>query len=188
MDMKVIGFNGSPHKSCNTAWAVGQILRGAEQAGAETVMFSASDIDTKPCRGCFGCKNGDNGCTIADGMQKVYDELRDADAFVFASPVYMGQMTGQAKVFLDRLFPLISPRFSPYYKEQAKKKLLLAFTQGNPDESKFKTYFDYTKQMFEMLDYDVNAPVIVAGTRSTDAKDMDGLGDMLLAVGAGLMK
>jgi multimeric flavodoxin WrbA len=120
-------------------------------------------------------------------MQKVYSELQNADALIFASPVYMGQMTGQAKVFMDRLFPTNSPRFSPYYKEQAKKKLLLVFTQGNPDKSKFRTYFDYTKQLFEILDYDVKEPVTVAGTRSAEARDMDGLGESLWVVGAGLL-
>ena len=186
--MKIIGFSGSPHRNGNTVWTVEQILEGAKQAGAETVVFSASVLDAKPCRGCFGCKSGDKGCIINDDMQKVYDELRDADALVFASPVYMGQMTGQAKVFMDRLFPANSPTFSPYYKEQSKKKLLLLFTQGNPDKSKFQTYFDYTKQLFEMLDYDVKEPVIVAGTRSLDAKDMSGLKETLLAVGAELLK
>ena len=186
--MKLIGFSGSPHKTGNTAWTVEQILKGAENEGAETVMFSASDLDIKPCRGCFGCKKGDCTCVINDDMQSVYIELLTADALIFASPVYMGQMTGQAKTFMDRLFPTNSPKFSPYYKEQAKKKLLIVFTQGNPDKSKFQTYFDYTKQLFEVLDYDVKEPIIVTGTRSAEAKDMDGLAETLMAAGAALMK
>ena len=186
--MKIIGFSGSPHKNGNTAWSAEKILSGAEQAGAETVLFSSSGLDIKPCRGCFSCKNGDNGCVIADDMQKVYAELQDADAIVFASPVYMGQMSGQAKVFMDRLFPTNSPRFSPHYKEHGKrKKLLLLFTQGNPDKTKFQTYLDYTKNLFEILDYDVKEVVIVAGTRSAEAKDMDGLGESLTRAGAELV-
>jgi multimeric flavodoxin WrbA len=185
--MKIIGFCGSPRKNGNTSWAVEQILNGARQTGSETTFFSSSDLDIKPCRACYGCKNGDDGCVINDDMQKVYTELKDADAVVFASPVYMGQMTGQAKVFMDRLFPTNSPRFSPYYKDQGKKKkMILVFTQGNPDKTKFQTYFDYTRKLFEMLEYDVKDTVIVAGTRSAEAKDMDGLGESLTAAGAGL--
>jgi multimeric flavodoxin WrbA len=182
--MKIIGFSGSTRKNGNTSWAVEQILNGAKQTGAEATLFSSSDLDIKPCRGCYGCKNGDNGCVIKDDMQKVYAELKDADAVIFASPVYMGQMTGQAKVFMDRLFPTNSPRFSPYYKEQGKKKkMLLVFTQGNPDKTKFQTYFDYTKKLFEMLEYDVKDTVIIAGTRSAEAKDMDGLSESLTNIG-----
>ena len=185
--MKIIGFSGSPHKSGNIAWTVEQILKGAAAVGAQTLLFSASELDMKPCCGCFGCKNGDAGCVIKDDMQKVYDELLDVDALVFASPIYMGQMTGQAKSFLDRLFPTNSPKFSPFYKEQAKKKLIPVFTQGNPDKAKFQTYIDYTKQMFEVLDYDVTEPIIVTGTRSAEAKDMDGLGESLAVIGARLI-
>ena len=186
--MKIIGFSGSPHKSGNTVWAVEQILKGANEVGAETHLFSASELDMKPCRGCFGCKTRDNGCVINDDMQKVYSELSDADVFVFASPIYMGQMTGQAKMFLDRLFPTNLPKFSPFYKEQAKKKLLLVLTQGNPDETKFQTYINYTKQMFEILDYDVIEPIIVAGTRAIEAKDINGLSELLTNAGAILLK
>ena len=184
--MKIIGFSGSPHRNGNTAWTVEQILSGANEVGAETILFSASELDVKPCRGCFGCKTGDGGCIIKDDMQKVYAELTDADALIFASPIYMGQMTGQAKLFLDRLFPTNSPKFSPFYKEQLKKKLLLVFTQGNPDEAKFQTYIDYTNQMFEILDYKISRPVIVTGTRSLAAKDVAGLGESLANIGAKL--
>ena len=182
--MKIIGFVGSPHKSGNTAWAVEKVLEGAKQTGADTVLFSSGSLDMKPCKGCLGCVNNSNGCVIKDDMQKIYTEVKDADAIVFASPVYMGQMTGQAKVFMDRLFSVNKPRFSPHYKEQkVKKKLLLVFTQGNPDETKFKAYFDYTKMMFEMLEYDTKDTIVVAGTRSEEAKDISGLGDSLLSIG-----
>ena len=182
--MKIIGFSGSPRKSGNTSWAVEKILEGANKNGAETVFYSSSDLNIKPCRGCLGCVKSGNGCVIKDDMQNIYAALKDADAIVFASPVYMGQMTGQAKVFMDRLFSVNSPRFSPHYKEQeVKKKLLLLFTQGNPDKSKFQTYFDYTKQLFEMLEYDAKNIVVVAGTRTTEAKSMDGLVELLSAAG-----
>jgi len=187
--MKIIGFVGSPHRNGNTAWAVERILDGAKQAGAETIVFFSSDLDIKPCRGCFGCKNADRLCVIKDDMQNVYAEMKDADAMIFTTPVYMGQMTGQAKVFMDRLFPANSPRFSPYYIEQGtKKKLLLVFTQGNPDKAIFQTYFDYSKQMFEILDYDVKDIIVIPGTRSVEAKDITGLGESLLISGADLLK
>ncbi|HWR08254.1 flavodoxin family protein [Sporomusa sp.] len=66
---------------------------------------------------------------INDDMQKLYDALEQADALVLGSPVYMGQMSAQAKIVTDRLFARFSPRFSPYFKEgNAKKKLILVLT------------------------------------------------------------
>jgi multimeric flavodoxin WrbA len=136
--MKIIGFSASPRKEGNTAWAINQILEGAKEQGAETQAWYSSDLDIKPCQSCYGCKNGDRGCVINDDMQKLYDALTKADVLVFGSPIYMGQMSAQAKIFTDRLYAQIVPRFSPHFKEKnAGKKLVLLFTQGDPDPGKF---------------------------------------------------
>jgi multimeric flavodoxin WrbA len=121
--MKITGFIASPHKEGNTAWIVNKILEGAKEQGAETESWYFSDLDIKPCQGCLCCHNKDNrGCIINDDMQKLYVAIEHADAIVFGSPIYMGQMSAQAKIFTDRLFAQISPRFSPYYKEKDAKK------------------------------------------------------------------
>jgi multimeric flavodoxin WrbA len=124
---------------------------------------------------------------IGDGMQDVYAALEAADALVLGSPIYMGQMSAQAKAFTDRLFAFITPRFSPRHKdEHAGKKLILAWTQGNPDASKFQAYYDYTKHVFSMLEFDPKE-VVVSGTRSFAAHGQEGLGEKLGAMGAGLV-
>jgi len=167
--MQIIGFNASPRKSGNTAWTINRILDSAAKAGAQTQFFHTSELNISPCRGCLGCVSG-NGCVVADDMQQVYTALKQADALILGSPVYMAQMSGQAKVFTDRLFAQITPRFSPRFKEEnAGKKLILVFTQGNPDQSKFQTYYDYTKSMFQMLEFDVIDFIVVTGTRSEAA-------------------
>jgi multimeric flavodoxin WrbA len=175
--MKIIGLIASPHKEGNTAWIVNKILEGAKEQGAETQAYYFGDLDIKPCHGCLSCHKGDQGCIINDDMQKLYAAIEQADAIVLGSPIYMGQMSGQAKIFTDRLFAHISPRFSPHYKEKVTKmKLVLAFTQGNPDPDMFKEYFDYTKKMFQLLEFDVEEVVVVAGMRNEPAcerKDLD---------------
>ena len=168
-NMKIIGFIGSPRKEGNTAWAVNKILEGAEEYGADTQAWYSGDLDIKPCKGCLGCVKGGK-CVISDDMQKIYDALEYADVLVLGSPVYMGQMSAQAKIFTDRLFAQITPRFSPRFKEKnAGKKLVLVFTQGNPDPDMFKIYFDYTKSMFQLLEFDVKGLYVVAGLRNESA-------------------
>lgn len=184
--MKVIGFVASPRKNGSTAWTVNQILDGAKASGNETHIWYSGDLDIKPCQGCLGCVQG-NGCVVGDDMQELYTALKNADAIVLGSPIYMGQMTAQAKIFTDRLFAQISPRFSPHFKEEnAGKKLVLAFTQGNPSEDMFKEYIDYTKKMFDLLEFDVKDVVIVAGTRSEAASEKAELHARLIAIGAAL--
>ncbi|MDR0917436.1 MAG: flavodoxin family protein [Oscillospiraceae bacterium] len=185
--MNIIGFIGSPHKAGSTAWAVNKILEGAHEQGAATQVFSAATLALQPCRGCLGCVKGD-GCVINDDMQQIYAALKTADALVLGAPIYMGQMSGQAKVFTDRLFAQIKPRFSPTFKEEnAGKKLIIAWTQGNPDGEKFKAYLDYTAQMFGILEFDVRDVVVVAGTRTEAASEQAGLVDTLKSVGAKLV-
>ena len=176
--MKIIGIIASPRKEGNTAWTVNKILEGAKEQGAETQSWYFSDLDIQPCQGCLCCHNGgDQGCIINDDMQELYGAIEHADALVLGSPVYMGQMSAQAKIFTDRLFAKISPRFSPHYKEKvAKMKLILVFTQGNPDPGMFQVYFDYTKKMFQLLEFDVKEVLVVAGMRNGPAherKDLD---------------
>ena len=128
--MNIIGINASPRKEGNTAFIVTKILEGAKERGAETKSFSFSDLDIKPCRGCLACHKGDRGCVINDDMQKIYEAMAQADAIILGSPIYMGQMSAQAKIFTDRLFAQISPRFSPHFKEKAtKQRLILTFNQ-----------------------------------------------------------
>ena len=171
--MKIIGIIASPHKEGNTAWVVNRILEGAKERGAETEARYFSDLNIEPCRGCLCCHDGsDRGCVIDDDMQELYGALEHADSLVLGSPVYMGQMSAQAKTFTDRLFAYISPRFSPHYKEKAtKQKLVLVFTQGNPDPGMFREYFDYTKKMFQILEFDVKDVVVIAGMREKPARE-----------------
>ncbi len=185
--MKIIGFIASPRKEGNTAWIVNKILEGAKEQGAETQSWYFSDLDIKPCKGCLGCIQGDR-CVINDDMQKLYDALAQADALVLGSPIYMGQMSAQAKIFTDRLFAQITPRFSPQFKEEnAGKKLVLAFTQGNPDSGMFQTYYDYTKHMFQLLEFDVKDVVVVTGTRSESASERKELHTVLKDIGSSLV-
>jgi len=187
--MNVVGFVASPRKQGNTAWVVNEVLEGARGKDATTKLFYSCDLDIKPCQGCYGCKHSDSGCVVKDDMQKLYGELKSADVLVLGSPVYMGQMTAQAKTFTDRLFASHSPRFSPYFKEEnvTKTKLILVFTQGNPDSELFQPYFDYTKDMFQVLGFDVKDVQVVAGLRNGPAHERKELQTAMYELGASLL-
>lgn len=186
--MRIVGFIGSPHKEGNTTWVINKILEGANERGAETQSWHCNDLDIKPCRGCLGCKQGDLRCLINDDMQKLYDALEHADALVLGSPIYLGQMSAQTKIFTDRLFAQHSPRFSPHFKDRnAGKKLVLVFTQGNPDSGMFQVYFDYTKYMFQLLEFDVRGVHVVAGTRNEPAHERKDLHIAMKDIGSSLV-
>ena len=109
--MKVIGFSGSPRKDANTDRLVRQVLAGAKAAGADTKFIRIADLKISGCISCYHCKTHDT-CSIKDDMQDIYKDIHGADACVIGSPVYMGQISGQTKIFWDRLLPLFNADFS----------------------------------------------------------------------------
>jgi multimeric flavodoxin WrbA len=47
--------------------------------------------------------------SFADDMQDLYPRLREADVWVFGTPVYFDGVSGPMKNLMDRLVPLILP-------------------------------------------------------------------------------
>ena len=150
--MRVIGLVGSPREGCNTEILVEEMLKGASNEGAETKSFNLDKLNITACKACQHCKGNEGECATDDDMQELYKEIKEADAFILGSPVYIGQMTAQAKLFTDRLYAFYMTGFEEKY---GKKNMALVFSQGNPDESSFSEYFEYTKNIFNFIGYNV---------------------------------
>lgn len=100
--MKVILFNGSPKKSGCTYTALTEIEKELNNEGIETEIFHAGAA-TKGCLGCGYCaKNGK--CITDDCVNEAAKIIKDADGFVFGSPVHYAAASGMMTSFLDRLF------------------------------------------------------------------------------------
>lgn len=113
MKKKVIGLNGSPRKTWNTATLLHKALEGAVSQGSQTELIHLYDFTFKGCISCFACKEkgGESygRCAVRDELTPLLDRLPDADAIIFASPVYIGTETAQMRAFLERfLFPYIA--------------------------------------------------------------------------------
>lgn len=98
----------------NTATLVKEVIRGAQDAGAETVVFDLYDMNIKPCQGCFVCRKTGH-CVMQDDFQNLFKHIVDADVVIFGSPVYIGQISAQMKLLWDRLCGLFDENFKPRY-------------------------------------------------------------------------
>jgi multimeric flavodoxin WrbA len=110
--MKVIAINGSPRKKWNTATLLEKALEGAASEGAETEIIHLYDLDFKGCTSCFTCKlkggKSYGKCAMKDELTPVLERLKDADAVLLGSPVYLGNLTGEMRSFLERyIFPYL---------------------------------------------------------------------------------
>ena len=102
-NQRVLGIVGSPRRQGNTEILVDEVLSAAKEKGAETQKVILSQLDIKPCRACNVCR--DKGkCVHEDDMVELIEQMKEADAFVFGTPVYWWGPTAQFKAFLDRWY------------------------------------------------------------------------------------
>lgn len=101
--MRVLVLEGSPHRNGSSNMLASEFARGAKEAGHEVTVFDAAHSSIGPCRGCDAC--GMRGpCVQKDDMQRLRDELLDADMVVFVSPLYYFGLSAQIKAAIDRFY------------------------------------------------------------------------------------
>jgi len=112
--MKITVFNGSPRaEKGNTHFMVKAFLEGAEKAGAETNNIFLSKKKINPCMGCFTCWLKTPGkCVFKDDMPSFLSEILSTDIIVFAFPLYVDNVSGLMKIFMDRMMTLADPRIT----------------------------------------------------------------------------
>src|SRR5512139_556287 len=91
--VKIIAINGSPRKQWNTAKMLEKAIEGAASQGAETHLIHLYDLEFKGCISCFACKTKDGEsygkCAVKDDLTPVYAEIKEADAIILGSPIYL---------------------------------------------------------------------------------------------------
>jgi len=105
--MKVIVISGSRNPSGQTASAADAFLAGVADAGGVGEQIFLPQLNIQSCRQCkddgWGDCTGRGQCCIDDDMIAVVDKMREADGFVFATPVYFSDLSESMKAFTDRL-------------------------------------------------------------------------------------
>ena len=102
---KVLIISTSPRSNSNSEALAKAFAKGAQEAGHETELISLRGKTVNFCRGCFVCQEKLR-CVIRDDADVICQKALDADALVFATPIYYYEMSGQLKTLLDRLNPL----------------------------------------------------------------------------------
>ena len=101
--MKILAIHGSPRTIRSTTRRLAVwVLEGAREAGAETEMVDLCDYRVTPCTDCEGCRMTGT-CVYDDDVPALVARMKEADGIVFGSPVYIDNVTGQIKIFFDRL-------------------------------------------------------------------------------------
>ncbi len=139
----VVVISSTPRVGGNSEVLAREFARGAKDARHEVDFINLRDYNIGYCIGCYAChKTGK--CFKSDGMNELGEKLLKADVIVFATPVYFYSMSGQLKVFIDRLVP---------FYEKVRADIYLIATQWDPNkeimENTFNSIRGCTLECFE---------------------------------------
>lgn len=108
--MKILALNGSYRTNGNTARVLNlieeQLRLKADRVG-ETLDFEKMDLgklNIQMCRGCRICfDRGEEQCPLKDDLLMVKAKIKQADGVIVASPVYVNDVNGITKNWIDRM-------------------------------------------------------------------------------------
>jgi len=142
--MNIVALMGSPRKHANTDQLLDEMIRGARDNGHNVIKYYINDLDVHPCKGCGVCMLGKD-CVFKDDGLKVTHQIAEVEGLIVSTPIYFGQMTGNLKVLLDRMYGITHNPLIPL-----SGKVALIFTHLGP-EGYYDTYIELTKiQPFQM--------------------------------------
>ena len=104
--MKVLLLNGSARKNGCTYLALTEVAKPLQEAGIETEIVQLGAEPVWDCIGCNSCQGSGGGhCVFEDDIVNSWiAKAKEADGFVFGSPVYFAHPTGHFLSVLDRMF------------------------------------------------------------------------------------
>lgn len=144
-NMNILVINGSPKGGkSNTYRLTTAFLEGIKQERQDISVkeLSVSNMNIKPCVGCFSCWNKTPGqCFIQDDMGQVIEDMLWADITVWSFPLYYYSVPGSLKNLIDRQLPMVLPFMEeaegqigsgghPYRYDMSKKKTVVISTCG----------------------------------------------------------
>lgn len=177
--MRITGFIGSPRKNGNTDRLIQEILNSASLIGVVTEIVYLNDLNVRECQACMQCKEKDLRCAVNDDMQELYPLIEASDAVVLGSPIYIGNVTGLMKTFIDRWYAYAG--VPDVKKLPPGKRVLLVLPYGREEAN----LFDHVaRQIGQALKYVFGAKVeswMVPGLR--DAPDAMDRADLMQHAG-----
>jgi multimeric flavodoxin WrbA len=161
--MKVLAISCSPRVGGNCDKIIDTILNGMLNGQSDVVVdkYKLSTMNINGCKACYSCKKG-NGCIQKDDMQLLYGKLNEADLIIFASPIYMGHITGTGKNFMDRMFAFMKEHFEVTLPKG--KKAIIVLTQGHKVESAYRRVADDLINFFNSYGIETVSQIIAAGS------------------------
>lgn len=164
--MKITVITGSPRRHGNTFAMVDAFTAAAEAKGHEVVRFDAAMMNIGGCRACMTCYKTGKACSFDDDFNTIAPHILDADAVVYAMPVYWYSIPAQVKGVIDRVFSLVIGG-----KDVAGKRCGVITCCEEHDPTAMDGVTQPMRRTFELLKWDLVGEVCIPGV--LDEGDID---------------
>ena len=119
---RVLFIVGSRRKG-NTYHLMKKLSDGLKNVRISTDTIIPGNQKIYLCTGCMDCdKNG--VCDFRDDMESNIEKVRKAEVLIFITPTRWNTLSGDLKIFMDRLNPL-------YATKELKNKKIIAIAVGS---------------------------------------------------------
>ncbi len=153
--MKILVITGSPRKNGNSNTLADNFIKGAQEAGHTVLRFDSAFKNVHPCIACNKC--GMNGqCVFKDDFEFVKTNIVDADAVVFATPVYYFGISAQIKAVIDRFYAINEQIHKP-------KKSVLILTYADTSAKTAQPIINHYETLLNYLGWSDAGKVIASG-------------------------
>ena len=153
--MKILVITGSPRKNGNSNTLAEHFIKGAEEAGHKVVRFDSAFKNVHPCVACNKC--GMNGeCVFKDDFEFVRNNIVDADAVVFATPMYYFGISAQIKAVIDRFYAINGQIHVP-------KKSVLILTYADTSSKEAQPIINHYETLLNYLGWSDAGKIIASG-------------------------
>lgn len=142
--MKVVAISGTYRKGRTIDTLIGKAVEGVKKIApdAEVTTIQLIDKNIQYCKNCMACRKDDPEksyipCIIKDDMDEIYPLLDEADAYIFGTPVNIGDVTAVMKTFLERMVWVMAKpgdgimvKGCPVPRNKKKKKAVIIVSSG----------------------------------------------------------
>ena len=153
--MNIVTILGGPRTDGNTDRLLDWTERALKDWHHDVTRINLAELKVNGCKSCFACTESadEPGCVLPDDAPEVFAKMIEADAILYATPLYMWGYASQLKALLDRSICLIRGFGGPEHHSLIGGKpaaLLVSCAgpeEGNADliQSSFPRFANYTR-------------------------------------------
>jgi multimeric flavodoxin WrbA len=104
--MKILIISGTPKQDGICDSLVKTALAAANESGVEPEAIKLAEYNLPHCKMCgdgWGICFGKHECEFGGDFNMLQEKCREADAFIYITPVYWSEVSETLKLFLDKL-------------------------------------------------------------------------------------